>query len=133
MWAYVGIMLPYDLFIYSFIYFITFCFYIYLHVYTLFGPLPTAQFPGRTCSTLLFSYFVEEKTSFTFSIRDNRKNIVFLLVWGKDSYTERVLALLPSTCVLQPTWVHLYQVSSLLPHSLPIVALSSVRLLYSLL
>jgi hypothetical protein len=30
---------------------------------------------GRTCSTLLFSDFVEEK-----DIRDNKKNIGFLLV-----------------------------------------------------
>jgi hypothetical protein len=33
-----------------------FCFCVYLHVYTLFGPPP-----GRTCSTFLFSNFVEEK------------------------------------------------------------------------
>jgi hypothetical protein len=58
---------------------------------------------------------------------------VFLLVWDKDSYTERFLALLPCTCVLQPTLVHFYQTSSLLPGPLPIVVSDSLRLLYSLL
>jgi hypothetical protein len=85
------------------------------------------SFPGRTCSILLFLNFAEEKTG------DNRKDIPFLLVWGKDSYTQRFLALLPCTCVLQPTFVHLYQTSSLLPCPLPIVASVSLRLLYSLL
>jgi hypothetical protein len=39
-------------------------FYIYSHVYTLFGsPLPThTPLPGRNCSAILFSNFVEEKT-----------------------------------------------------------------------
>jgi hypothetical protein len=41
--------------------------------------------------------------------------------------------LLPCTCVLKPTLVHLYQSSSLLPSLLPIVALASLRLLYLLL
>jgi hypothetical protein len=36
-------------------------------------------------------------------------------------------------CVLQPKLVHLYQTSSLFPSPLPIVALASFRLLYSLL
>jgi hypothetical protein len=31
-------------------------------VYTFFGPPYLPQLPGRTCSTLLFSDFVEEKT-----------------------------------------------------------------------
>jgi hypothetical protein len=44
-----------------------------------------------------------------------------LLVWNKDSYTEKFLALLPCTCVLQPEFVHLYQTSSLLLGHLPIV------------
>jgi hypothetical protein len=39
------------------------------------------------------------------NIRDNKKDIAFLLVWDRDSYTERFLALLPCTCVLQPTLV----------------------------
>jgi hypothetical protein len=62
------------------------------------------------------------------NIRDIKKDIAFLLVWDKDSYTERFLALLPCTCVLQPTLVHLYQTSSLLPSSLPIVASASFKI-----
>jgi hypothetical protein len=57
---------------------------------------------------------------------------VVFLVWDKDSYTERLLALLPCTCVLQTTFVHLYQTSSLLSGPLPTVASFSLRLLYSL-
>jgi hypothetical protein len=30
-----------------------------------------------------------------------------LLVWDKDSYTEKFLSLLPHTCVLQPILIHL--------------------------
>jgi hypothetical protein len=60
------------------------------------------------------------------NIRDNKKDIVVLLV----CYTERFLALLPCTCVLQPALVQLCQTSSLLPGPLPIVASVSLRLLY---
>jgi hypothetical protein len=60
---------------------------------------------------------------------DNKKDIAFLLVWDKDSYTERLLALFPCTCVLQPTLVHLCQTSLLLPGSFPIVVSASLRLL----
>jgi hypothetical protein len=67
------------------------------------------------------------------SIRDYKKDITFLLLWHKDSYTERFLALFPCICVLQPTLVHLYQTSSLLPSHLPIMSTASLRLLYSLL
>jgi hypothetical protein len=67
------------------------------------------------------------------NIRDNKKNIAFLLVWDKNSSTKRFLALLPYPCVLQPTLVYLYQTSSLLPDPLPIVASASLRLLYLLL
>jgi hypothetical protein len=67
------------------------------------------------------------------NIRDNKKDIVFLLVWVKDSYTERFLVLLPCTCVLQPELIHLCQTSSLLPCHLPIVTSVSLRLLHSLL
>jgi hypothetical protein len=45
------------------------------------------------------------------NIRDNKKDIVFLLAWDK----ERFLALLPCICVLQPMLDHLCQTSSLLP------------------
>jgi hypothetical protein len=82
--------------------------------------------PGRTCSTLLSSDFVEEK-----HIKDDKKNIAFLLVWDKDSYIGRFLLLFPCTCVLQPQLIHLKQTSSLLPSPLPIVAIvASLRLLY---
>jgi hypothetical protein len=67
------------------------------------------------------------------NIRYNKKDIVLLLVWDKDSYTEKSLALLSCTDVLQPTLVHLYQTSSLLLSPLPIVASASLRLLYLLL
>jgi hypothetical protein len=67
------------------------------------------------------------------NIRDNKKDISFLLVWDKDSSTERFLALLPCTCELQPTLIHFFPTSSLLPGSLPIVASASLGLLYSLL
>jgi hypothetical protein len=62
-----------------------------------------------------------------------KKKIALLLSWNKASYTERFLALLPCTCILQPTLAHLCQTSSLLPGPLPIVASSSLRWLYSLL
>jgi hypothetical protein len=89
------------LFIYLF-----YCFHIYSHVIQLLGPtLLSSLHPGRTCSTLSFSNFAEEK-----NIKDNKT--AFLLVWDKDSYTERFLALLPCTCVLQPMLVHLYQTST---------------------
>jgi hypothetical protein len=58
---------------------------------------------------------------------------VFLLLWDKDSYTERFLGLLTCTCVLQPELIHLYQTSSLLPGHLPIVTSVILRLLYFLL
>jgi hypothetical protein len=67
------------------------------------------------------------------NIRDNNKDIEFLLVWDKDIYTERFLALLPCTCILQPRLVYLYQTSSLLSGPLPIVVSASLRLLYLLL
>jgi hypothetical protein len=67
------------------------------------------------------------------SLRDNKKDVAFFLVWDKDRNTERFLLLLQCTCVLQPTLVHLYQTSSLLPSPLPIVASANLRLLYLLL
>jgi hypothetical protein len=67
------------------------------------------------------------------NIRDNKKDITFLLVWDKDSNTEGFLGLLPCTCVLQPKLVRLYLISSLLPGHLPIVTSVSLRSLYLLL
>jgi hypothetical protein len=104
-----------------------YCFYIYLHVYTLFGPRPPpASRQNLFCPLVLWLCWRE-------NIRDNKKNTVFSLIWDKDNYTERFLALFPGTCVLKPILVHLYQTSSLLPSPLPIVASASLRLLYSLL
>jgi hypothetical protein len=60
----------------------------------------------------------------------NKKDEAFLLVWDKDSYAERFLALLSCTSVLQPELIHLYQTSSLLPGHLPIVTSVVLRLLY---
>jgi hypothetical protein len=70
----------------TFIYFQCFFFlsfyhcYLYLHVYTLFVPPPPSlslsppnPLPGKTCSALFFSSFVEEKTG------DYKKAMLFLL------------------------------------------------------
>jgi hypothetical protein len=48
-------------------------------------------------------------------ISNNKKDIVFLLVWVKVSNSERFLALLPCTFVLQPKLVHLYRPLHYLP------------------
>jgi hypothetical protein len=58
--------------------------------------------------------------------------MVYLLIWDKDIYTGWFFVLFPCICVLEPTLVHLYQTSSLLPSPLPIVASASLRLLYFL-
>jgi hypothetical protein len=109
------------LFILSFLHLLT---WVYI-VWATYPPPHTHILLDRICSNLLFSDFVEEKKG-----RDNMKDIAFLLVWDNDRYTERFLALLPCTCVLQPTG--LYYTSSLLPGPLPIVASASLRLLYLL-
>jgi hypothetical protein len=88
---------------------------------TLFGHLPTPSVQNLFHPLLWFCWRE--------NIRDNKKDILFLLVWDKDSYTERFVLLLPCTCVL----VHLYQISSLLPSPLPTVASGGLRILYSLL
>jgi hypothetical protein len=97
-------------------------------VYTLFGPPPPPPTSWQSLFCPLVLWFCQRE-----NIGDNKKDIVFILVWDKDSYTERFLVLLPCTCELQPTLVHFYQTSSLLPGPLPIVASASLRLLYFLL
>jgi hypothetical protein len=67
------------------------------------------------------------------NIGDNKKDTEFLLVWDKDSYTERFLALFPCTYVLHSTLVHLCQTTSLLLGPLPILRCASLRLLSLLL
>jgi hypothetical protein len=93
------------------------------------NPLPsTPVLPGRTYlfHPLILQFCLRE------NIR-NKKDVAFLLLWGKDSNMERFLEMFPCTCVLQSTLVHLCQISSLLPGPLPIVASASLRLfsLYS--
>jgi hypothetical protein len=87
---------------------------------------PNLPLPDRTCFPLLQFCCRENK-------RNNKKDILFLLVWDKDSYTEWFLTLFPCTCVLQPTLVHFYHTSLLLPSALHIVASTNLRLLFSLL
>jgi hypothetical protein len=96
------------------------CFYfilLFLHLLTcvyIICPPPTSR-KNLFCPLVLWFCWRE-------NIRHNKKNVAFLLVWNKDSYTEKFLALLPCMCVLQPTLVHLYLTSSLLPSVLPTVA-----------
>jgi hypothetical protein len=66
-------------------------------------------------------------------MKGKKRNIVFLLVWDKDSYTGRFLVLFLGIYVLQPQLVHLYQSSLLLPSPLPTVAPASLTFLYSFL
>jgi hypothetical protein len=63
-------------------------------------------------------------------ISNNKKDKAFLLIWDKESYKERFLALLPCPCVLQPKLIHLYLTSSLLPGHRPIVNSVILRLSY---
>jgi hypothetical protein len=99
----------------------------------LFGPPPysscllTLHFWAESVLPLVLQFYWRE------NIRGNKKDIVFLLVWDKDSYTKRFLALVPCTCVLKSTLIHSCQTSSVLPGPLPIVASATLRLLYSLL
>jgi hypothetical protein len=89
------------------------CFFLIIHlfirayiVWAISAPLPPApvpslssapsSLPSRTCS-VLFSNFVEEKTWAI--VRHSG-----FASWGKDNYTERFLALLPRTSVLNPNW-----------------------------
>jgi hypothetical protein len=107
---------------------ILFCFIVFMFTFTCIHYFATHNpTSSRTCSALLFSDFVGEK-----NIKDNKKNMQFLLVWDKDSYTGRFFVF-TCICVLQPILVHLYRTSSLLPSPLPIVALATLRWLYSFL
>jgi hypothetical protein len=107
--------------------------FIYSYVHTLFEPcLPPAPcllpLPALTSRQNLFCSLLQ--FCWREDISNNKKDIASLLVWDKDSYTERFLALLPCTCELQPKLARLYQTSSLLPGHLPTVASVSLRLLY---
>jgi hypothetical protein len=100
-----------------------------IYVYTLFVP----PFPLPPASVQNLFYPLILPFCWRENIGGNKKDIVFLLLWDKDDYTERFLVLLPCICVLQPTMVHLCQTSILLPSPLPIVASANLRLLYLLL
>jgi hypothetical protein len=82
-------------------------------------PLPPTSAPhpdqNLFCPPVL--QFYRRKT-----IKDKKRNITFLLVWDKDTYTGSFLVLFPCICVLQPQLFHLFQSSSLLPNPLPTVA-----------
>jgi hypothetical protein len=67
------------------------------------GHLPPAPTPSFQAEPVVVLWFCWRE-----NIRDNKKDIAFLLASDKDSYTERFLTLLPCTCVLQPTVVHLW-------------------------
>jgi hypothetical protein len=105
-------------------YFIVFTF-TYMCIHCVRPPYPL---PGRICSGCLLFWFCWRE-----NIKDSKKDIAVLLVWDKNCYTERFLALEPFTCVLWSTLVHFYQTSSLLPGPLPIMASANLRLLYLLL
>jgi hypothetical protein len=64
------------------------------------------------------------------NIKDNKKNMAFLLVWDRELFREIPFL---AYYVFQLELVHLYQTSSLLPSPLPIMASASLRLLYLLL
>jgi hypothetical protein len=112
---FIGLLISGEFSCFLFLFFIIFTFtHMYIHCL---GHLPLHPASRQNLSCPLVLWFCWRD-----NIRDNKKDTVFLLVWDKDSRTERFLALLPHTCVLQPTLVHLYQISSLLPSLLPIVA-----------
>jgi hypothetical protein len=107
-------------------YFFNLLIFIYSHVHTLFGsllPIPSlspnpCSLPGRICLALIFN-FVGDKT------KAIQRQSVFA-GWGKDSYTERFLALLPCTNVLHLKLIHLLLTFSLVLD--PLLMLSSVTL-----
>jgi hypothetical protein len=88
-------------------------FHFYMYSCTLFGLSPHTPSRQNLFHTLVLWYCWRE------NIRNNKKDIAFLLGWGKDSYAERYLALFPGIYAWQPTFV---QTSSLLSSPLPIVA-----------
>jgi hypothetical protein len=83
---------------FSFFNFIIFTFtYICIHCLAQLPVPPSAS--GKNLFSLLFSNL----------IGDYKKDIVVLLPWDIDSYTEIILPLRPYTCILQPKLVHLCQ------------------------
>jgi hypothetical protein len=113
---------------YLLIYILFYHFYIYLHMYTLLGPSAPLVPPQQNLFWPLVLLFCWRENTGV-----DKKDKAFLLVWEKDSSTERFLVLLPHIRVLQPSLVHLCRKSSLHASPLPIVASASLRLQYSLL
>jgi hypothetical protein len=126
-WRICGICLfrlVYFFFVMTFIIFLIFLF-IYSYLHTFFGPSFPPN-PTRSLSPPLPHFKAEHILPFPPScwrqgISNNKKDIAFLLLWDEDNYTERFLAFLPCTCVLQPKLIHLYLTASLLPGHLPIM------------
>jgi hypothetical protein len=86
------------------------CILLYLHlltsVYIIWAtslPLPSFIFRAEPVPPLVLRLCWQGNIEIT-------RKTVFLLVWDKGSYTERFLLLLPCTCVLQPTLIHLHLV-----------------------
>jgi hypothetical protein len=67
------------------------------------------------------------------NIKNKMRNLMFLLVWDKDSYTRSFLLLFSFIHVLLPQFICLFQSSSLFPSPFPIVAPESLKFLYSFL
>jgi hypothetical protein len=86
--------------------------------------LPPPLLPGQDLFCALLQFCCRE------DIKNNKNDTMFLPVWNKDSYTERFLAWLPCTSVLQLKLIHLYQKTSLLPSHLPMATSVILRFLY---
>jgi hypothetical protein len=101
-----------------------FCIYIHVYIFSpciIHPPIPSlplsASNPCRTCSSLVVSDFCKRKC-----IRDKNRNLIFLLVWNKDNYTRRFIALFPYMYVIELQLIHFCQ---------SMVAPDSLRFLYS--
>jgi hypothetical protein len=94
-------------------------------VYTLFAHIHLLPFPCHlpppTSANHPSSLWAEHVLWFCRrkNIKEKTRNMTFLLVWDKDSYTESFLIFFPCIYVLQSQLVHLYQSSSLLPVTFP--------------
>jgi hypothetical protein len=107
--------------------------FLYSYVHTLIGPfLPSAT--HLLASTLKPSCFQAEAVLSSSPILLKRRHKqeerqTSFASWDKDSYTERFLALLPYTNVLQRKLIHLYLTFSLVPDHLPILTSVTLRFL----
>jgi O-antigen ligase len=93
-------------------------------VYIIWATSPTSPASGQNLFHPLVLWFCQRK-----NIKDIKKNIVFLLVWDKASYTGRFLMLFPCLCVLQPKLTHvLLLVLKINPYDPPQTVLSSYQI-----